>query len=324
MTDGKHLLIFCVMMLLSASGCDDSVSIKGPYDERIVVYGILQTDASSQWIRVASTYDPPGLDPMEHRSEVPITDAVVSITDGTMTIVARDTLIPRTDTTRYESALTMHVLSPFSPTPGAQYTVRVESPSRGTVSAAAQMPSSAIVLVGSPTSVQSPLRFPQEVLSVRAWVDRTTSGYLFLWYLEYQLVSQSGRTYRTEIPLEYSSSGGGDTVATYPELKRIAWELTGNQTTIAEVFSLNAYMRIVRDLQAKHKTDIRFRASRFLLIRVDGNTYTYHSIANGFRDLYSIRMDLPDFSNVSGGLGLVGAMTVDSSIVLLPTGFPAD
>jgi hypothetical protein len=46
--------------------------------------------------------------------------------------------------------------------------------------------------------------------------------------------------------------------------------------------------------------------------QVEENLYKYYNLANGFQDPYSIRTDQPDFSNIQGGLGIFGAMTLDS------------
>jgi hypothetical protein len=52
-----------------------------------------------------------------------------------------------------------------------------------------------------------------------------------------------------------------------------------------------------------------------VLTQVEDNLYKYYNIVNGFQDEFSIRTDLPDYTNIRGGVGLFGAMTEDSVVV---------
>jgi hypothetical protein len=50
----------------------------------------------------------------------------------------------------------------------------------------------------------------------------------------------------------------------------------------------------------------------YILTQVEPNLYMYYNLANGFQDEFSIRTDQPDYSNIQGGFGVFGAMTVDT------------
>jgi hypothetical protein len=50
-----------------------------------------------------------------------------------------------------------------------------------------------------------------------------------------------------------------------------------------------------------------------VLTQVDANLYTYYHIVNGFQDEITIRTDQPDISSIQGGVGMFGAMAVDTA-----------
>ena len=54
-----------------------------------------------------------------------------------------------------------------------------------------------------------------------------------------------------------------------------------------------------------------------VLTQVDEDLYAYSKRVNGFEDPFSIRTDLPDYSNISGGHGIFGALVEDSVFVEL-------
>ena len=60
---------------------------------------------------------------------------------------------------------------------------------------------------------------------------------------------------------------------------------------------------------------IRIKGVWFVLTQVEQNLYTYYSIANAFQDAHSIRLDMPDWTNVQGGYGVFGGMVEDSLYV---------
>jgi hypothetical protein len=49
-----------------------------------------------------------------------------------------------------------------------------------------------------------------------------------------------------------------------------------------------------------------------VLTQVDANLYNYYNVVNGFQDEFTIRTDQPDVSSIQGGVGMFGAMTVDT------------
>jgi hypothetical protein len=107
----KRLRLIVTVLLIVILGCDTSFNPKGPFRKQLVVYAILSTETDTTFARVYKTYDPPGFDPYEVTTDQPVTDAVVRLTSGGSEWVFGDTLVPRADTSRYQSDIAAYVLS---------------------------------------------------------------------------------------------------------------------------------------------------------------------------------------------------------------------
>ena len=59
----------------------------------------------------------------------------------------------------------------------------------------------------------------------------------------------------------------------------------------------------------------------FQLLQLDPNSYGYYFTTHAYNDPQSMRLDEPMYSNIVGGLGLVGAYTLDSLVHVLPEDF---
>jgi hypothetical protein len=59
----------------------------------------------------------------------------------------------------------------------------------------------------------------------------------------------------------------------------------------------------------------------FQVLQTDKNPFDYFNVGDAYRDAQSMRLVDPMFSNVAGGVGLVGANALDSLVHLLPEDF---
>ena len=73
-----------------------------------------------------------------------------------------------------------------------------------------------------------------------------------------------------------------------------------------------AYRKTLESI-SDHNSDVRFRRLVFYVIQFDEPLYNYFSTANEYGDKHSVRTDLRDYSNIQGGIGVFGSITVDST-----------
>lgn len=71
------------------------------------------------------------------------------------------------------------------------------------------------------------------------------------------------------------------------------------------VFGAAGYAAVVSQLRQRYTGGrVRLKGTRFVLTQLDNWFYAYYSVANGFPDSGTLRLDEPDYTNINGGLGV--------------------
>ena len=124
-----------ILLLAVLQGCSEPFSPKGPYEEQLVVYSVLSNTRNAQFVRVYTTYNPPGVDPYAETFDPAIRNAQVRLAVGGVTYTLRDTVVPRDQTARYTDSVHAYVADPLPVSRGDSYTLTVSTPTLGSVSA---------------------------------------------------------------------------------------------------------------------------------------------------------------------------------------------
>ncbi len=320
MTLHMKSILFSVVFGIVVVGCDSSFSPKGPHEPKVTVYSILSPNDNRQFVRLGLTYDVEGLDPASHSVEEYIQGATVSIIQGGKTYLFRDTLIQRKDSSRYSTPIRAYVAQPFQIVPGSKAQLSVVTPSFGTLTAETAVPASGRVRVTNAFVLQQPSSFESKII-VLIDISAQARGYLLRHYIVFEVFKNgSWIPERREFPVSVILSGGTNVdVMVYPKLERRSSEAyLQNFETETVVIDQLGYQMLLESIFSDYGSgNLKFRYVLFELNQVDPHLYSYYNIANGFQDEFSIRTDLPDYSNIRGGVGVFGSFMVDTSIVRL-------
>ena len=120
--------------------CNQSFDSKASFQPQIVVFSVLSTDRTTQFVRVEGDYMPVGYDPLSSTTDNAISSATVTIKDGTTTYLLRDTVMAREDTSRYKSPLHAFVVNPLATQPGKTYVLTVQAPGYAAATATTTIP----------------------------------------------------------------------------------------------------------------------------------------------------------------------------------------
>jgi hypothetical protein len=264
---------------------------------------------------------PAGYNPLEYTGESSVKDVVVRLQDGTKTYVLTDTLLPRSDTSRYNSAIRSFVLRDLLPVQGKTYTISAVSPTLGTASASVTIPAKSWVdlSAGSLALLDNPGGYSPDA-TITAYGLIGGKAYVCRLFIDYDVLTGSDWVEgRLEIPMRYLD----------PQLKSLDYVVfpqltvrpTVGQASIA--FKSDVYKAALSSLAGgKFKgKKLIFKWAVFQLTQVEKNLFNYYSTVHAYSDAQSIRLDEPMYSNISGGYGLVGAYTLDSLVHLLPENF---
>ncbi|MBI3110736.1 MAG: DUF4249 family protein [Ignavibacteriales bacterium] len=303
----------CPVVFILIAGCNQPFDPKGEFHEQLVVYSILTNNRPVQIVRVYSTYDPPGFDPLAHHSERLLTGATVTLREDATTYFLADTLIPRPDTSRFSTSMVAYSTTQLRPQFGKAYFLSVETAQLGTSTSSITLPARASMSFIGGLLLDAPdeYRGNAEIQFV-GYPGKGTRAAVFRLYVDYTV--QKGTAMvdeRVEVPYDFRDTTSNIAQALYPGMESF---------TIGSV--RKTYLAALIDVFLRYPgARLKFNQVVFFLLQGEEQFYKYHSIVNGFRDAFSIRTDQPSYSNINGGLGVFAGYSVDSLVHKLPEDF---
>ena len=315
------LLSFVAIVLLS--GCEKSFDSKASFQQQLILFSVLSTDRSSQFVRVEGNYMPAGYDPLSSTSDKAISSATVTIADGSVSYRLRDTLLARTDTSRYDFPIHAFVLNSFVPVAGKSYRVAVQADGFPSATATTAIPGkgfpgtaiTAYLLLDNPGGYED-----NADIIYNGLLSSVTKGYIGRLFVDYEvLIGNEWTEGRVEVPMAFDDPK-------IPNLDFVGYPQLMSRTADRMIVSFKngVYKAILNSVASgRYKSNkLVFDRVVFQFLQTDKNLFNYYNTTHAFRDAGSTRLDEPLFSNVSGGSGIVGAYTLDSLVHILPETFP--
>ena len=272
--------------------CEESFSPKAPFEEKLVVFSLLTAARDTQYVVVSRTYDVEGFDPLQNREapEVAGADVRIIADDGT-SVMLRDTIVQRSDSVRYGPDRVAYYVPSFRILPRRVYRLEVKSPTDGEVSASFQ--------TGDPVRIGRSVDVETQDFTAFA-TSAGSKGFLIRLYLVYRVTSGGNVIQKeAEVPQFFSRDG----TPVYPQVDR------QNQLVIYG----DVVLRFKARIAAQEAPGVIDEVGKKVVVwALDANAYNYYQIVRGFNDPLSVRVDLPDYSNIEGGLGVFGGILADS------------
>ena len=286
----KQTLIPLLVLGGMLAGCNQPFEPTGPVDSKLVIYAILNSSTDTQYVRVATTFGP--------GTSAEVRDASVRMTGNGTSVVFRDTTVMWRDTLGNPTPTNVYVGYGSPMAGGVQYLIEASTPSG--------LSSSATVTALKPPSfsLQSVHTAGFFVLDTRYLTDAGAAVMHF--YIDfYALVNNGWELHTAEIPLSRSTDPSGNDVFNFMTFATVpALSAGGNQTQIDsslfQVFRSRVYSQYA-------PAPVVFLDIRFTLTQIDDPLYDYYYITNGPVDRSTIRLDVPDFTNVREGYGVCGS-----------------
>ena len=309
----KYFSIILALVLIS---CDEPFTPKGPFEQEIAVFGILSNRSDTQYVRVLKTYNPSGFNPYDVPQDQVIRGATVTVSQGGSVVQYRETTVPRTDTSRFDDRIVAYMAFPYKVQTGKTHTLDVMTLSDGSVHASVTVPDTGYLKLLNPLmlSLTRVAEGTAEDLIVQGFISPTAYGCMITFFIEYDILENAAWVHkRVEVPRTIIVVDSTQYYA-YPKLApRVSVPgLLGSLQIEGATYPAYAYKQKLRDLKTQYGNDIWIRRALFVLTQVERNFYAYYNIANGYQDAISIRTDLPDWTNITGGLGIFGAIVTDS------------
>jgi hypothetical protein len=290
--------LWCILLLaLGAVACNQPFTPDAPGSSRLVMYGVLNTEQGTQYVRLLTTYPTdPGAPPR---------DATVRLKAPGGVIQLRDTLVNYVSPSGAAEMIPVYVANNVSVSSGRTYALEATTPSglsaRATTTAL-PLPELYIKSAGALTKGGiAPIALAASFGSL------TGAWEMHFWIEFYALIDGGWELRREEVPISQYYDNAGKLVKAYSRLSPVPSWANANVPLVVE-YEASIYLSTrLRIMQTYTAADVVFMYAVFSLTQVDDALYSYYYIANGIEDRTSIRLDAPEFTNVIGGMGIFGS-----------------
>lgn len=263
--------------------------------ERIAAFLILDPSIAVQTVRLSRSYDSPTTNPNDYTGSKDVTNATVTVTSKIDNAVFVDTLLD--DGTGKKTRA--WIARQFTPREGYDYSLSINVPGFDQLSSAVRVPSKPFLYV-------KPVDLPNRSRMIEIGTSATSTsapalGFLFQAWIEGSRDEGGKKIFvRREVPLTIETKNGVDEW-TYPTATR--------ETKIQiPIYCVRRVAELI---------DLSDRAGEMQFVikgySLEKNLYSYYYIVRGFGDPLTVRQDIPDYSNMKNGYGILGAINADST-----------
>ncbi|MGA7837693.1 MAG: DUF4249 family protein [Ignavibacteriaceae bacterium] len=293
---GKIVYIIISALTLLTYSCNEQISANAPFRERYILNGIIKGDTTFQVVTLSHSYQPEGLDPLEYTNDPVIKNANVNVYYDFKVYHMRDTVIVRTDTSRYSDSLRFYYNDKLKPEPGKVIEIDAFLPNGLLLQSSTETPD--LPSYGFFDSKSNNLVPPSFGTDIRIfWKDLGGVVYVPDLNINYY-VKDDTLLHKTRLPL-IDISKGGTVKEIFPTPSRNNF-ITLNLETIKR--TLNKI-----PTGGRSKKDYSITNIMLDMIIYDKFLSNYYSSIKQGLDGFTVKLDSPDFSNIQGGFGIFGS-----------------
>jgi hypothetical protein len=286
-------LVFLICFVFFNFGCDNGFDIVAEYEEQLVVFLVLDNRADKQIIKVQKLQNSYGIPVLEKLIE-PLSVRIVHPLGYSKTF--KDTVIDAVSNfnTLYIDSLNL--------TSGTY---------RLFVNAIDSLYTWSNITVGTEPKVI----VSQDNKGYTVYVSTLHSirGAHIKPYLLYTVKQNSEFIEKNiEVPNAINIHKN-DTIEVFSGLVKFA----GNEKVSYHLKLSHTSVQYMRDKLTNYygAQNVQFNNIKFIAYTYDWNLFEYLNANEGYSDNYSVRLDKPNYTNIIGGMGIFGAVLVDSTIV---------
>ncbi|QQS37402.1 MAG: DUF4249 family protein [Ignavibacteriales bacterium] len=294
----KKLILYFLLMtsgFLMVS-CEEDFSPKTAYKEKFILSCIVRGDTSLQMATLSHSYSVSGFDPYENQIDPFIGGADIRIWHDDNVYFMKDTLLVRSDTSRYSEPIKCYYIKDFLPGSNEEMEIRAVLPTGKTLVGFTKLPQS-VTFTSESDAIIPPLDKDNFEFT---WAGRNNTGWYLTRFSVYYKKNENGTDvfYRKEVPAGFIEENGR-MIAKYPSPSR--------STRVGfPISSLDSVFTWISQGDP-NKSNYTITGGVLEVLIFDDNLSKYYSSINGFLDEFTIRVDESDYTNITGGFGIFGS-----------------
>jgi hypothetical protein len=296
-----------LVLIIAVISCDDQVDPKTDFSQVYSLNCIIRTDSAFQVATITKSYNVNGYDPYSNTEDPFIKGAQVRIFYDNTIYYLRDTSVARTADSRYKTPLNFYYTKNLFPHRSLPIRIEAILPNGKTLSSSGEIISpNTLYLYSSSPSIPSfnPISRINFNWGELGLIYRT-KGVYYAPELAILYTHEKGgvkRSYQKKVAMYYIP-GSPDKQPVYPQI----------QTNILSAgFEMDAINRAMEEISAgdQNKKNYKIEKAYFRLLAMDAGLATFYSAQKIYLDEFSVRLNQPEISNITGGLGVFGTYTI--------------
>ncbi len=295
----KKIILLSITLLFLFISCDKDFSPYGEFRDKYIFTSIIRSDTTLQIATVFKNYRPEGYDPYIYTEDSAIKNADIRVLYDDSVFVFKDSSIYRTDTSRYNFPFSFYYNNNFKVSPNKPVELEVLLPDGKRLRSSTVTPGE--IRFKDISEVIIP---PVGSNFIQFFWNGLGDGIYYQPYLAVKYkVNANGNIIEKEkqIPLGYVEQNG--------ELKPI-YPLASSSTVIS--YQLEAVDQILESISEgdpnKNNYSI-YQSAKFSLVAYDLPLSRYVSSTSQSLDDLTVTIDVTDYTNIEGGLGIFGSYT---------------
>ncbi|MEE9430144.1 MAG: DUF4249 family protein, partial [Melioribacteraceae bacterium] len=283
-------ILYLVFLIFSIFGCDDEVTFQAEYEEKEILYCVLNADSSNQYALLKTNFENKNSQQNHY-----IKNAKITLKQNKVTSELRDTsaLNNNTETDFYYS-------KNFKPPLGSEIEITAELPNGKVLSAFLTVPNFSLFVFQ-----QSLLTIPSSQDPTRLYIGWTLRNgndnlaFLTRLIINYRINKNNIETEHSyTIPIEYIIKND-NTLPVHPQIGRSSFQVYSQQVIDRAFREIS-----IGDTNKSAYTIVNANLEIFVL---EENLTNYSASVEAFKNSYSVKVYEPQISNIEGGLGVFGA-----------------
>lgn len=289
----KNLLVFIGILLLTflVISCEENFSPKSYFAEKYILYCVMNVDSAKQTAALLKSYDVEGFDPYTNTESSFVSGADIRVRQKDRVFFMKDTSAIIESASRYPVPINFYYVENFLSIGNDSIEIVAILPSGKKLYGISKAPD----IVSFNTSNDKILPPEDKSLISFSWNSNEPNR----WYLpkfEFFYI-KNGITQKKVIPVTYKLENG-TWKPVYPAIT--------NNSYVNFTFSAldSSFAQISKG--DPNKSGYKILGAVLSLLIFDEPLSNYYSTTNGFLDDFTVVLDENDYTNITGGLGILG------------------
>lgn len=301
----RGIAFLTLLLVITSMSCDDQLNPYGDFKERYVLNCIIRGDTTFQIATLTKSYTSGDFDPYSATNDPSVKNSLIRIWNKEKVALLRDTTIERPPENLYKTPYTVFYSKDFQPEANSLLEIEAILPNGKRLVSTAKIPAAIDIA---------------DVISDKL-IPPANKDFLKVQWLS----SQKDAVFITRLAIYYFKHEGGvktRNIATIP-INYVQFndewipnlpKPTSDFSYTVDMSTVNKAMELISQGDPnKEKYEILSCIMEVLSLDENLSVY-YNSTARG-RDIYSVKLDETDFSNINGGYGIFGVYMRDYHVL---------